>query len=84
MKTIIQGDLSVLKEYTYFNCTRCGWAGKAELGEYEYCGSQIEGDDWRVPCPCCGTFAYTIKDKSTLARIIKEENKIDNDYWEDR
>lgn len=36
MKTIIQGNADLAKDYKYFECKRCGWAGKAAKDEYEY------------------------------------------------
>lgn len=85
MKTIIQGNKDLLKEYKYFYCDRCTWTGKAERKEYIYCGNQIEGDEWKVECPCCGAVAYSIQDKKKLAVVQAEERKIeDADYWERR
>ena len=85
MKTIRAGDKDLLKEYKYFQCNYCGWIGKAEKDEYRYCGSQIDGDRWKVKCPCCSSAAYNIEDKRLLAAVQKEEAKMDNaDYWESR
>ena len=28
MKTIIKGDAELVKDYKYFECKKCGWAGK--------------------------------------------------------
>ena len=78
MKTILPGNKDLLKEYKYFYCNRCGWAGKAERKEYLYCGNQRDGDEWKVECPCCGAAAYTIQDKKKLAAVQAEEQKINN------
>ena len=77
MITIIEGNEDFLKKTNYFRCNTCGWTGKADIGEYEYCGSQIEGDDWRVLCPCCNRLAYTIKDEECLAGVKDLESKRD-------
>lgn len=85
MKTIIQGNIGLLKEYKYFQCPCCGWIGKAEKAEYKYCGNQIDGDAWKVWCPCCDGPAYDITDKNTLEKAIAEEIKINSgNYWENR
>lgn len=39
MTTIIEGNKEFLKKTKYFRCNTCGWTGKADIGEYEYCGS---------------------------------------------
>lgn len=33
MKTIIQGNADLAKDYKYFECKRCGWAGLARRRE---------------------------------------------------
>lgn len=76
MTTIIEGNLEVAKEYKYFECLKCGWAGKADKTEYTYCGDQKEGDCWSIKCPCCGSKAYDIQQRNRLAQIIDEEIKI--------
>lgn len=84
MKTIIQGNLEALKEYKYFECKTCGWIGKAEKSEYEYCGDQHEGDSWRSYCPCCKHRMFSIEDRHRLEQIIAMEqrkNKYKDDYW---
>lgn len=86
MKTIIQGNLEKIKEYKYFDCSYCGWAGKADKTEYE----KYEDSNkrfpvkWKVQCPCCHNIAYLIENEEILKRIIREEDKIGKDYWENR
>lgn len=58
MITIVQGDKDVLKDYRYFQCRICGWAGKAEKDEYNY-GDQREPDCW-MKCPCCKGTAHEV------------------------
>lgn len=40
MKTIVDGNLEVTKEYKYFECLNCGWIGKADKTEYKYCATK--------------------------------------------
>ncbi len=87
METIIEGNLEVTKEYKYFECLNCGWAGKADKTEYTYCGDQREGDCWSVKCPCCGHRAYDIQQRNRLSQIIGKEIKMqqkESNYWENR
>ena len=77
MKTIIAGNPNILKEYRYFKCDICGWVGKAEKGEYQYCGNQLDGDNWKVVCPCCGKTAWDIQSEEELKFIISKEAKDD-------
>lgn len=81
MKTIVAGNRDVLKEYKYFKCNICGWIGKAEKGEYHYCGNQIDGDDWKITCPCCGKTARSVQSEEELKSIISQE-AINDAYWE--
>ena len=84
MKTIIQGDRDILKEYKYFKCNHCGWTGKAEKKEYKSY-TQYNVTDYFVNCLCCGRAAYEIKDRKVLEDVINMENKISSeDYWENR
>ena len=50
MKTIMQGNAERAKEYKYFECSKCGWIGKAEKGEYEYHSDQYQGSWCRIKC----------------------------------
>ena len=87
MKTIVEGNLEVTKEYKYFECLICGWVGKADKTEYIYCGDQKEVDYWSVKCPCCKHKAYDIPPGNKLNQIIDKEIKMDNmkslDYIEE-
>ena len=82
MKTIVAGNREILKEYKYFKCIICGWVGKAEKEEYQYCGNQIDGDNWKVVCPCCGKTAWDIQNEKELKLVISQEAK--NDAYEDQ
>lgn len=87
MKTIVEGNLEVAKEYKYFECLNCGWVGKADKTEYIYCGDQREGDCWSVKCPCCGLKTYDIQQRNKLNQIIDKEIKMqqqESNYWEFR
>lgn len=87
MKTIIEGNLEATKEYKYFECSACGWVGKADKTEYKYCGDQREGDCWNVKCPCCRHIAYDIQQRNRLSQIIDKEIKMQqkkSNYWENR
>lgn len=82
MKTIVQGDKTRLLQPKYFECSHCGWVGKANKDEYEYCGNQYEGDEWKVKCACCGNIAYTVPN-SDIPKYIEIENTqfiSDSDY----
>lgn len=85
MKTIIQGNRDAVKEYKYFTCSRCGWSGKAEKGEYQSATQYNETSYW-VRCPCCNYYcANEITEAAVLARIKQEEAKLDKaDYWQSR
>ncbi len=76
MKTIIQGNKDVLKEFKYFQCIVCGWVGKAEKSEYECTGD----NNFKVECPCCSRDTYNVLDKEILETIKKQEQK--NDEYE--
>lgn len=69
MKTIIQGNADLAKDYKYFECKRCGWAGKAARDEYEYHSDQREGDWARVKCPVCFGLVYDVKDAHRLSQL---------------
>lgn len=69
MKTIIQGNAESAKEYKYFECKKCGWAGKASKDEYEYHSDQREGDWARIKCPVCHKLAYDVKDVHRLSQL---------------
>ena len=34
MKTIVAGNIDILKGYKYFECKKCGWVEKADKNEY--------------------------------------------------
>ena len=81
MKTIVSGNKDALKEYKYFECKRCGWAGKADKTEYTYCGDQREGDNWKVKCPCCAGAAHFVEGvRLQFLRTLEQKNDIN--YWE--
>lgn len=70
MKTIIEGNRDIRKAYKYFKCRVCGWAGKAEKGEYNE-GDQREPGAW-VRCPCCGiNTADEVTNTTELNRLIQ-------------
>lgn len=41
-----------------FECKECKTIFEADKGEYEYCGCQIEGDEWKAECPLCHNTVY--------------------------
>lgn len=85
MKTIVQGNLEMLKKYKYFECKNCGWIGKAEEKEYKYCDDQREGDRWSSYCPLCKRLMYSIEDRHKLEQIMLIESKqMSQDYWRNR
>lgn len=54
MKTIIEGDKERLKAYKYFECNKCGWAGKADKDEYKHYDN-YQDCHYYVICPCCNS-----------------------------
>lgn len=74
MKTIIKGNAELAKDYKYFECKKCGWAGKADRNEYEYHDDQREGDWARVKCPVCFGLAYDVKDTNRLSQLQSIEH----------
>ena len=74
MKTIIKGNAELVKDYKYFECKKCGWAGKAEKDEYEYHSDQREGDWARVKCPVCFNLAYDVQDDNRLSQLQSIEH----------
>lgn len=58
MQIIRQGNLDLVKKIKRFECKECGMIFEASKDEYEYCGCQIEGDEWACKCPLCGNVVY--------------------------
>lgn len=84
MKTIIQGNAERAKEYKYFECSKCGWIGKAEKGEYEYHSDQYQGDWCRVKCPTCHNVVYSIEKIDKIAEIkALEKSQKEKFYWQE-
>nr|DAD58779.1 MAG TPA: LysW [Caudoviricetes sp.] len=73
MVTIVQGNKDVLKDYRYFKCGTCGWAGKAEKGEYNH-GDQREPECW-MKCPCCGRTAHEVISRSEIQLLMEKEKE---------
>lgn len=76
MVTIVQGNKNVLKDYRYFKCRTCGWAGKAEKGEYNY-GGQREPECW-MKCPCCKNTAHEVTAQSEIQLLMEKEKENNN------
>nr|DAQ71981.1 MAG TPA: Transcription initiation factor IIE, alpha FINGER, Transcription [Caudoviricetes sp.] len=58
MKIIREGSLEFAKKLIRFECKECKTIFEADKGEYEYCGCQIEGDEWKAECPLCHNTVY--------------------------
>jgi hypothetical protein len=41
-----------------FSCKNCYTIFEANNREYEYCGDQREGDNWKCECPLCHKMVY--------------------------
>lgn len=76
MVTIVQGNKNVLKDYRYFKCRICGWAGKAEKGEYNY-GDQRE-PECQMKCPCCKNTAHEVTAQSEIQFLMEKEKENNN------
>lgn len=79
MTTIIQGNKEMLKEYKYFECGRCGWAGRADKDEYSF-WDNYQDAHYYMSCPCCHV---------NIREVGKERKKelmkmIPQDYWGSR
>ena len=61
MKIIREGSIDFLYRPIRFECHQCGCIFEAAKGEYEYCGNQREGDDYKISCPFCCKICYSIK-----------------------
>lgn len=81
MKTIVQGNAELAKDYKYFACEKCGWIGKANSDEYEYHCDQYQGDWCRVKCPTCRNYVYAIEDEKKLARVMSMERTNAKGYF---
>ena len=85
MKTIKHGNRELLKKYKYFECSRCGWVGKAEEGEYQSDTQYNTTYSW-VKCPICLNRAGEIIDINTLEEIKKleqENDKAEMNYYKE-
>ena len=83
MNTIIQGNKERLKEYKYFECTQCGWAGRADKDEYRK-WDYYNASYYYIPCPCCNNDANEVdkERKQELIKIFKGQNT--GEYWKNR
>lgn len=65
MKILMQGNLEMaqrkIKKTLSFLCDICGCMWEADTGEYVYCGNQMDGDEWKMNCPCCKHITYSNK-----------------------
>ena len=58
MKIIRNGDLRYARKPLQFECKNCKTVFEAEKTEYQYCGNQIEGDNYKCECPLCRKTVY--------------------------
>lgn len=61
MKIIKEGSLRYERKPLKFECKNCKTVFEAEKTEYEYCGDQREGDNYKCECPCATKWYITIK-----------------------
>lgn len=61
MKIIKEGSLRYERKPLKFGCKNCKTVFEAEKTEYEYCGDQREGDNYKCECPLCHKWYITIK-----------------------
>lgn len=73
MKTIIEGNKERLKAYKYFECNKCGWAGKADKEEYKFIDCYQDAY-YYVVCPCCNNEAHEVSAKRR-DELHGEENR---------
>lgn len=78
MKTIIEGDKERLKEYKYFECHKCGWAGKADKDEYKYFDCYQDAYHF-VVCPCCNNEVREVSAKRR-DELRNHENRPQNPF----
>lgn len=76
MKTIVAGNRDILKRYKYFECSDCGWVGKADKDEYSRGEAQL-GYYYTVVCPICNKLLYSINNEDRLNEI-KNIEKLNN------
>ena len=58
MKIIKEGSLRYERKPLEFGCKNCKTVFEAEKTEYEYCGDQREGDNYKCECPLCHKMVY--------------------------
>jgi Zn finger protein HypA/HybF involved in hydrogenase expression len=58
MKIIQKGNLDFVNKPLKFSCKNCYTIFEANNREYEYCGDQREGDNWKCKCPLCHKTVY--------------------------
>ena len=58
MKIIRNGDLRYARKPLQFECKNCKTVFEAEKTEYQYCGNQIEGSNYKCECPLCHKMVY--------------------------
>lgn len=59
MEIIREGNLKHSKKPIRFICKICDCIFIADNTEYQYCGCQIEGDEWKCKCPACNKVVYS-------------------------
>lgn len=58
MKIIHEGSLEYTRKVLRFKCRYCQTLFEADDTEYQCCGNQIDGTDYKVECPLCKQTTY--------------------------
>lgn len=80
MKTIVAGNIDILKGYKYFECKNCGWIGKADRDEYSTKELQLNYI-YTIVCPICNNLLYSIRDEDRLNEIKNIEKLNDQNAF---
>ena len=72
MKTLINGDLDKAKQFEYFYCKRCGWAGKAYDNEYKVGYQYNERFCYLDHCPCCNANVIFVDHNDNMYKKLIE------------